>query len=728
MKKIIIIFFILTLIISTFVYADTYYFQFTATNQSDTQLHQAVPNSNRATETEHPFGAEAGNVIRHTANVSWIVATLPIDFSVTEGIISFAHHPTVYGYGHNVTAFPIIRAGAVIPGMTYNSYNGSDAWGGSGANATTDINVSDSLITNIKCATTIGEDCYDIGSTRHNITIQNKFWNDCINNKNRCLILFANFGVHCDRGGCSGTNYTNKEGNDSETTTMNWYSGDNADTTLRPIIKITGTFGDSIYPTWSNNQTNSSTYRKNETVQFNITWNDDIDFQSIYFSWNDTGVWINKTNITNIGAVTSYIASFNETITSSKNSEVSWKSYGFDGTNWNETSLFTFTVGNTPPPQITSWDFPITTPYTDNYNITFNWSDVFDIDEDNVSYQFYLNLTTSNSTLIYNNSLSNWTSNFTVEGIYKYIVGTYDGTDYGINSSERIFVFDLSIPTLIISSPLNNTYLNTNINVSLSCSDNIDVFVLNYTFYNSSDVIKSIQNGSSEQTLTINDIIYISSLGQGKYNLNISCSDTHTFKNISDYKITKDIAQIKLNYSTPEKDNIGVKLKSTTATLSDFGTYKTEDRYIFWFNFSQLESYTIYKYVFKLSAVNTLTYLDSSNFNAHFITKYNWITFDFDGDKNYSVESVLGEYEITIYTNKTYLLFKSIGGLNIITKTLNLTIDTLSPSIAFAGGTSLNNSILRQNFVFINVSLIETNFNNITYYLLNSSDVQSSEI
>lgn len=52
-----------------------------------------------------------------------------------------------------------------------------------------------------------------------------------------------------------------------------------------------------------------------------------------------------------------------------------------------------------------------------------------------------------------------------------------------------------------------------------------------------------------------------------------------------------------------------------------------------------------------------------------------------------------------------------------------LNIDLTSPGIDFAGGTKANNSYNESNWIYINVTVTEPNFNNITFLLYNSSSV-----
>ncbi|MBI2545721.1 Ig-like domain repeat protein, partial [Candidatus Woesearchaeota archaeon] len=60
------------------------------------------------------------------------------------------------------------------------------------------------------------------------------------------------------------------------------------------------------------------------------------------------------------------------------------------------------------------------------------------------------------------------------------------------------------------------------------------------------------------------------------------------------------------------------------------------------------------------------------------------------------------------------------GNIN-YTATRNITLDTSTPSIDYAGGTEINASSFNRNWIFVNVSITETNFNNVTFALYNGS-------
>jgi len=92
---------------------------------------------------------------------------------------------------------------------------------------------------------------------------------------------------------------------------------------------------------------NSTEYRINETVQFNGTFTDDINLSSYTFSWNDTGVWINVSNVSISGA--SYIALENQSISAAQGTRVHVKYYANDSIgNWTESELIFVSGGSHP--------------------------------------------------------------------------------------------------------------------------------------------------------------------------------------------------------------------------------------------------------------------------------------------------------------------------------------------------------------------------------------------
>ena len=97
-------------------------------------------------------------------------------------------------------------------------------------------------------------------------------------------------------------------------------------------------------PAWQDNSTNASnTVKSGNTIQFNVNWTDDTDLSQIQFSWNDTGQWINISNITARG-LTSLNYSVNMTLTST-NKFIHYRFHANDSDDaWNNTDEQFFQV------------------------------------------------------------------------------------------------------------------------------------------------------------------------------------------------------------------------------------------------------------------------------------------------------------------------------------------------------------------------------------------------
>ncbi len=356
---------------------------------------------------------------------------------------------------------------------------------------------------------------------------------------------------------------------------------------------------------------------------------------------------------------------------------------------------------NTPPPTVTAWTYPINASYIDNENGAFNWTDVVDGDGDPVTYQLYINLTGSQMDLVYDGALSNWTANFTTNGDYIYTVGTYDGEDYGGNSSIRNFTFDSIDPILTVTLPTNNTLYTaslSNITVDLTCSD-LHLYILNYSFYNDSDILKTLQNGTTTGTeMIIKDTIDISSYDDGTYYLNVTCSDHHTNKQLEDLDWSySDSTLTFFSESNPNKKLdliMGYYLPATNTTAKftseETQTYNVEkvinkksDRYEFGMDFDLPKDNFIFGY--KVSKDN-LKLINQEY--AHFVlyNKY-WLDFKLYFDDEFQTPSIIDngnnyfiQFEID-WNSKGYfkndrvsVLTKSIGGMNIVTETYTLII------------------------------------------------------
>jgi hypothetical protein len=174
-------------------------------------------------------------------------------------------------------------------------------------------------------------------------------------------IQLENITLYNNLSGSWVENGTNPVGGTSNTTTFNrtvtssgiygWncYACDNSSNCNFAAANRTFTV-DTAPPNWSNNATNASnSTRTGESVQFNITWQDDVDLDTYVFSWNDTGNWVNITSGPMSGTWEN--VSMNETITATMDETVCWMFYANDSAgNWNETDVWCFTVNNSVTP------------------------------------------------------------------------------------------------------------------------------------------------------------------------------------------------------------------------------------------------------------------------------------------------------------------------------------------------------------------------------------------
>ncbi len=494
----------------------------------------------------------------------------------------------------------------------------------------------------------------------------------------------------------------------------------------RPILNISFVVViDETNPQFAAASINNSNPKINEVVALSQVVTDETALNSFRFSDNQTGTFINQSPVSISG--TSFNATFNLTVNLSRSNIIAYQWWVDDSSgNVNISSIALFTVANTAPQQPTIL-FPTTDVRTNLKPMDINVTFPADADSDTIIISYYINDTLNQT------SSTNTTFNAS-SGNYNLKVSIDDSFASSPNASVN-FVLDIINPVLTRTAPENNSIHSASIPVSLSCTD-ANIFLLNYTFFQGSTIIKSVQNLTPTGTeLSITDTIDTNALASGLYNMNITCSDTHTSTQIPSYSPEKDIANIKLTYNIPQNnDNIGIKLKSTTATLVNFNTMKEIDRYTFYFEFEEIENGTIYEYVFKITNQEKLTYLPESDYKAHFITNYNWIDFDLnDANAVYTIKKTQDDkYEIKIETTKTFLNFNSIGGLNIITQQLNLIVDNTAPVISVSAGNLIvaENDILQFNITCTDangISLLKI-ANNVSGILTNITTINALNI
>jgi len=131
-----------------------------------------------------------------------------------------------------------------------------------------------------------------------------------------------------------------------------------------------------------------------------------------------------------------------------------------------------------------------------------------------------------------------------------------------------------------------------------------------------------------------------------------------------------------------------------------------------------------------------LYYINTSNIIFNFTIGINGT-----GTCRYTLNSGVTNYTMSTIDNRTFnATNSSIGDGNYLvyaycndssgnvnnTMTRNFTVDKIYPSINYAGGTTNNTAIINQTWIYVNVSVIETNFKNITFLLWNTTSQVNS--
>ena len=143
----------------------------------------------------------------------------------------------------------------------------------------------------------------------------------------------------------------------------------------------------------------------------------------------------------------------------------------------------------------------------------------------------------------------------------------------------------------------------------------------------------------------------------GNFTLKVYAWDSHTKKEIKDYKINK------LDNGFEFEDKI--KITSQDLKSNEHKTIKKKDKYEFEFDFVKNKNFV----VINLESTDNLYYIEDSNYNAHFVDFINkkWIDFNSPLIEDYTIKKIDSKhYEITLKKDKNTdkILFKSIGDLN----------------------------------------------------------------
>ncbi len=333
-------------------------------------------------------------------------------------------------------------------------------------------------------------------------------------------------------------------------------------------------------------------------------------------------------------------------------------------------SVFYVNISDLTKPEIT-----ILSPLAQNYSLSsldFNISS-----NENLSFcRFSLDSWSNNVTMTLNSSLTGagYTNSSIGDGTYTAEFWCND-TSNNINNTETvIFAIDTTAPLVTIDFPLAQNYSSSSIDFNITLNE------AGYCEY-------SLNSGLNNYTMTANASntgfsATNSSIGDGAYTIIAYCNDSSG------------------NMNNTETRGFGVDL---TSPLISFGVGMQEDGvnvsansvYVNVSVTEQNEGTIIFLLWNSTSEINKTSYIDATR-------TINWTGLA-DGIYTYNVS-----------------VNDSVGNSN-TTDTYSITLDTTYPLISFGDGTQEEGVNVSANSVYVNVSVTETNFKNITFLLWNST-------
>src|SRR3989344_3528325 len=309
---------------------------------------------------------------------------------------------------------------------------------------------------------------------------------------------------------------------------------------------------------------------------------------------------------------------------------------------------------------------------------------------DSVDFTPYLQNVTINYTGIFTDSFGNYSISLTAlstEGIYEVKVNT---TFAGIsNEKNATLSVDANLPTITLNAPADNSFTNlTNINFTWTAADTIDTSLnCNLTIDN---IVNASNIASASNTATNFTVRGLTT--DATYKWNVSCVDDVDNANASATRnFTIDTTFPRISYSGGTESNNAYASRNSIFVNVTFTEANFNNLTFFLFDSSRV----------LINETNFTNILDSN------------ISFNF-------TDRADGTY----YYNVT---IRDKASNTNSTDTRNITLDTTFPTIRYSGGTENNDTFFNRNFIFVNVSFTETNFNNLTFFLYNSNSILINE-
>lgn len=400
---------------------------------------------------------------------------------------------------------------------------------------------------------------------------------------------------------------------------------------------------------------------------------------------NITYTLANNTQILNVTTYTNPTISINWTNLNSSNVRYFYNVSVYDILgNYNDTGtrVLNLTLGDIAPPDI-FFNLPEFNHMFFNYS-NINLNVTLNEEADRVSYSFnygVLNYSMSNLSLFdYNASVS------LADGFYQLTIFANDTTG-NAGSRSRNFSIDTVYPLIDYGIGTESTgsyvardwiYVNTSV-------VELNEFSINFTLFNDLGIVNSTT--FVDQTREIN----WTGLLDGVYFYNVTLIDSAGNINYTQTRnITTDLTLPEVYLNVPY-NNSYVNYTSNNLTVN------SSDNFV-------LSNLTLFIYNSSNSLINqTIIFSQSS-------TTANGVLFNFPYDGNF-----------TWY----YSIYDKAGNQN-ISEPRNIIVDTSKPSLYYISGTENNNTAFERDWIYVNVSISDLNFENITYILFNSTDLINS--
>ncbi|MEM4160159.1 MAG: NosD domain-containing protein, partial [Candidatus Micrarchaeia archaeon] len=465
-----------------------------------------------------------------------------------------------------------------------------------------------------------------------------------------------------------------------------------------------------INTTWSNITINSegtdfiSLYSINNTY-FNVTFNSSFYPTKVSFTHNGS-IKINSAdavpssgyynvskylNITNSTPAWVYINFTYSNDTIGEN-ETKLKLYRWDGSAWNEVpgsgvdtdnkivygnitqfSIFApLAVADAIPPSI-----QLISPENDTYTNQNSMTFIFNATDDQSSTlncSLYINneINQTNESFV-NGSVTSFSLTNIADGYYTWYVNCSDASGNSNVSETRTFTIDTIPPSVSITSPSSNSYLNSKIITITGTSSDLNYNFTNISIWQGSTLINSTITTSTSWS------VQLGVQNDGIYNITATAYDKVGYNNSSSVQnIRIDTIPPSVSITSPSSNSyLNSKIITITGTSSDLN-----------YNFT-----------------NISIWQGSTLINSTITTSTSWsVQLGVQNDGIYNITATAYDYAANINS----------------TSATSITIDTIYPTISFISPTPANNIWIVSNEFTINVSHSEINPSIITLFINDS--------